>query len=143
MNAYGELSSMNNNKLLIYGFGGFGLEVLSYIKAELSVGKRDATNQRLTVAGIIDENGDRQRDVNQWLGDSATLFKDVDDLDSNEYSFVVAIGDPQTRHKCFQKCLSVGLRPLTVVHPTAVVDSSASIGDRSILGPFSLVAPNA
>ena len=132
---------MRNPNLLIYGFGGLGMEVLCYILSGARCHGKGCKRYGFNVVGIIDEEGVRLPELREILGNQVSHFRSIEELDSNNYSFVVAIGNPIARHRCFQSALSAGLKPETIVHPTAIVDPSASIGEGSIFGPFSLVAP--
>ncbi len=61
-------------------------------------------------------------------------------------SFVVGIGsvgNPSARMKLFENALAAGLKPLTVIHPKAVVSPHARIGEGCMLYAGSIVNPDA
>jgi UDP-perosamine 4-acetyltransferase len=61
-------------------------------------------------------------------------------------SFIVGIGsvgNPSARMKLFENALAAGLRPLTVIHPKAVVSPHAKIGAGCMLYAGSIVNPDA
>ena len=54
-------------------------------------------------------------------------------------AFIVAIGDNRTRARCFGSALENGLLPTALVHTTAVIASSASIGRGTVVMPGVIV----
>lgn len=65
-----------------------------------------------------------------WMGVTtylswATFMKEVGGA---VHSFVVALGDIGKRKRTFEMALAAGLQPTTVVHPSSVVSTGASIG---------------
>jgi sugar O-acyltransferase (sialic acid O-acetyltransferase NeuD family) len=71
------------------------------------------------------------------LGDPETFVPQPGD------AFLLAIGIPGVRRKVAESLEARGATLLTLVHPTAVVASTASIGGGSILCPFSIVSDSA
>jgi len=126
------------NELLIYGCGGLGLEVLSYVKA-VHDGNGAAGP---VVTGFIDDDRASARidDAHAVWERDYDLFEGVEAAPGG-LGVVIAIGDPQVRAKVFEKTLAAGLIPYTLVHPTSIVSPSASIDSGCILGPFSFVGP--
>jgi sugar O-acyltransferase (sialic acid O-acetyltransferase NeuD family) len=47
--------------------------------------------------------------------------------------FIVAVGDNQTRARCFQRAIESGLIPMPLVHTTAIVSPSATIGRGTVV----------
>lgn len=124
--------------LLIYGCGGLGLEILSYVKAV-----HDANpDTGPVVTGFIDDDvaSARVEDARAVWDYAYTLFEGVANAPSG-LGVVIAIGDPVARAKVYENSVAAGLIPYTVVHPTAVVSPAASIDKGCILGPFSFVGP--
>jgi sugar O-acyltransferase (sialic acid O-acetyltransferase NeuD family) len=56
---------------------------------------------------------------------------------------VVAIGDPEAKRRIVELLRARGARFAGLVHPTAVVASSARLGEGVVLCPFSLVSADA
>jgi len=54
-------------------------------------------------------------------------------------SFVIAIGDNRTRSQCFRLALENGLVPATLVHSTAIVAASATLGRGTVIMPGVIV----
>ena len=72
-----------------------------------------------------------------WLGDE-------DSWDwSREIDCLLAIGDPRIRARAGTQVRAKGGRLASLVHPTALVVPSATIGEGAIVGPFAFVGPDA
>jgi len=125
------------NKLLIYGCGGLGLEVLSYVKAV-----HDNETNGPVVVGFIDDDVASARIADAYAGWQLDyqLFDGIDGVPDG-LGVLIAIGDPLVRAKVYEKSVAAGLIPQTVVHPTSIVSPTASIAAGCILGPFSFVGP--
>ncbi len=54
-------------------------------------------------------------------------------------AFIIAVGDNRNRARCFNHALEEGLVPPGLVHPTAVVARSASIGRGTVVMPGVIV----
>ncbi len=100
-------------RIAIIGAGGHGKVVLD---AVLSAGDH-------VVAGIVDDNAGLT---------GARLFdfpivgsvKDLNDVDG----YVVAIGNNRIRKEKYDHYLQAGHKPVTVIHPTAIISPRASVG---------------
>jgi sugar O-acyltransferase (sialic acid O-acetyltransferase NeuD family) len=55
---------------------------------------------------------------------------------------VMAIGLPSVKRKLHQKLSAAGFRFQTLVHPSAVVAHSVSVGEGTVICPFVNVSPN-
>ena len=55
------------------------------------------------------------------------------------YNFVVAVGDNHMRAQCYSQALSEGLSATVLIHSSAVVAPSASIGSGSVIMPGAVV----
>jgi sugar O-acyltransferase (sialic acid O-acetyltransferase NeuD family) len=115
--------------LIIVGAGGFGRQVLSY-----------AHELGLDVAGFLDDDL-RALDGTETevpiLGTTETL------AGRSGHQFVVAVGDPAIRRRLANAVTEVGGRLRTLVHPSAVVDRTATMGPGSIICPFAMVGTGA
>ncbi len=129
--------------LLIVGCGGLGLEVLSIAKdcsKRIVQPEGRGENVELEVVGFYDDGEPRKGDADRVYGGNLQYFNNFEAVPENAF-FVVAVGDPGARHKLFEKCISAGLKPVTLIHSSAVVDRTAEIGQGSILCPNSFVGP--
>lgn len=109
--------------LIIVGAGGFGREVLCWA--------RDAG---MTVRGFTDSGAGEPRDDSApVLGDLSTVHFDPHDR------FVIAVGDTVVRRRLAAQVWARGGRLATVIHPTAYVAATATIGDGAVICPFAMV----
>lgn len=113
-------------RILIVGAGGFGREGLHWA--------RDAWPQDAhRIAGFLSDDPRRldghscELDI---VGAPATFRFKPDD------SCLLAIGIPSVRRMVAESVLSRGGRFLTLIHPTAFVAPTASIGEGSIVCPY-------
>jgi sugar O-acyltransferase (sialic acid O-acetyltransferase NeuD family) len=115
--------------LIIVGAGGFGRQLLSY-----------ALELGLDVAGFIDDDPhalDGTDTELHLLGARETM------VSRSDHEFVVAVGDPAIRRQLAHAVTAAGGRLRTLVHPSAVVDPTATIGAGSIICPFAMIGTGA
>ena len=120
--------------LLIVGCGGLGLEVLSMAKdcTKLFVQSEGSVEDvELIVVGFYDDGEPRKVDADRVYGNKLQYFHNMNAVPEDAL-FVVAVGDPVTRHKLFGQFISAGLQPVTLIHRSAVVDNTATIGQGCI-----------
>lgn len=125
---------MSIQNVVIVGAGGFGREVLRYV---LDTYGSDPDTQ---VKGFLD---DRPPDLASFglgipvLGDTHGYRpQDGDRL-------IIALGEPKLRQMMAERFGALGARFLTVVHPTAYVSASASVGEGCIVAPFATIGAHA
>ncbi len=115
---------------MIVGAGGFGREVLTWA--------RDAWPDGASrIRGFLAESraGETVPGTSlAVLGDPQTFPVGSDD------AYILAIGVPVVRRHVAEILQGRGARFVTLVHPTAVVAPSASIGEGVILCPYSVVS---
>lgn len=120
-------------RVLIVGAGGFGREVLLWA--------RDAwAGDAELIAGFLSENAQllATHDCDlPIVGNPATFEPRFGD------ALLLGIGIPGVRRKVAEDLLSRGAEFLSLVHPTAVVAPTASIGLGSIICPNAIVSDSA
>jgi sugar O-acyltransferase (sialic acid O-acetyltransferase NeuD family) len=119
-----------HTSIVIVGAGGFGGEVLQYVR-DVIRGCSD-----VTVRGFLDDRTEvdpRQCDGLPLLGTIAAYTPRDDDR------FVVAVGDPEARTRIIRHLRGRGVSFFDVVHPTAFVAPTARIGEGCIIAPFCAV----
>lgn len=115
--------------LIIVGAGGFGRQVLSY-----------ALELGLDVAGFADDDPHALDGTDTEL---SVLGTTESVADRSDHEFVVAVGDPAARRRLARAVTEVGGRLRTLVHPSAVVDRTATIETGCIICPFAMVGTSA
>ena len=58
-------------------------------------------------------------------------------------AFLVCLADNRQKERLFNDCLAAGLEPVSAVHPTAVVASTAKLGRGLIINPLAVIQPHA
>lgn len=107
------------------GAGGFGREVLQWA--------RDAWPDHAgKIVGFLSDDPARAVSL-PIFGDPAAFVPQPGD------AFLLAIGIPSTRRIVAETMLRRGAWFLTLVHPTAIVSPTASVGLGSILCPYAIV----
>lgn len=121
-------------RVVIVGAGGFGREVLQYVRDTF------AGDRGIAVKGFLD---DAPPDLRPFalgvpvLGDTASYRVEPDDR------FVVAIGDPATRRRLVERLASRGATFINVVHPLSYVSAAATLGTGCIVAPYATVGAHA
>jgi sugar O-acyltransferase (sialic acid O-acetyltransferase NeuD family) len=126
-----------NTPIIIYGCGGLGLEIVSYLRDLKAADGMIIDN--LSVS-FLDDNGGRADDIAKVIGGEVTVYSKLTEIDFPA-RFIVAVGDPIVRQRLYEDCVEAGLLPFTVIHPLARVDSTAVIGAGTVIAPFSFVGP--
>lgn len=119
-------------RLVIVGAGGNGREVARIASDALADGHRG-----WVMGGMIDDNPaalDNSRC--KW-----PLLGRVSDWEpADDEVFVVAVGSPQVRANLVDTLSERGARFGSVIHPSALIDPSASIGSGVVIYPFANVS---
>lgn len=117
---------------VILGAGGHAKVVIDCLKQ----------SRAATLLMVLDK--DKSRQGEKLLG---VPIKGGDELlpalaRKNSPRFVIAlggIGDNRPRQRLFEAALKLGLKPLTVSHPMAIISLEASIGAGSVIMPGAIV----
>jgi sugar O-acyltransferase (sialic acid O-acetyltransferase NeuD family) len=120
--------------VVIVGAGGFGREVLQWLRDASAAGSK----QR--VRGFLD---DTAPDLSVFGLDVPVLGPvDAGVLDEGERC-ILAVGDPAVRLALAARLEAAGARFTTLVHPSAVVAPSARLGAGVVVCPFGFIGPDA
>lgn len=123
----------NIARVIVVGAGGFGREVLHWARdAWPDCGER--------MAGFLSSE---PRPVAPHSCELSVIGDPQSFVPQPGDAFLLAIGIPGVRRQVAESLEARGATFLTLVHPTAVVASTASIGGGSILCPFSIVSDSA
>jgi UDP-perosamine 4-acetyltransferase len=120
-------------RIAIVGAGDHGRVVMELARAAgvasvILVEPRSGEPGARRVVGGIPISGDLDRDL-AWLEDRPP--------------FVVALGDNAARRAAFQRCLTLGLEPAALVHPTAVVLGGAVVEPGAVICAAAVVGVDA
>ena len=120
-------------RLILVGAGGFGRELINW---SWDIEARGGS----AFAGYLDINVDvlaGSAYALPWLGTPDDYVPRAEDR------FVVAIGDPAGKRKVVAGLRERGARFASLIHPTAVVARTATLGEGVVLCPHSLVSADA
>lgn len=116
--------------VVIVGAGGFGREVYQWAKDSLP-------GAQYRVKGFLSS---RPEDLDGFGFNEKILGDDVTyPLQEND-RFVFAIGSIEAKKRSVERMKKRGVKCVTLIHPSAVVASSARLGEGVILCPFVLVS---
>jgi len=117
--------------LLIYGSGGFGREVHD-------LAKRINNKEKLwSEISFIDD----VRKENNLNGIRVYKFEEI--LSLKDVECIVALGEPVSREKLYNRLKQNNLKIATLVDPTAIVSDFSVIEEGCIISAFSLIANSA
>lgn len=132
-----NLSTLNTSKKIRLGLigarkdgqAGVVLDVLSYFK-------------NIEVVAFFDYTPD----LKDTLIDGVRVFGCITDMQqevlSNIDMFHISVGDNKARLELYRSLKAQGLKFLTVLHPTAVVSSTATIGEGCFIGAQVVIQNN-
>ena len=123
------------SKLIIFGGGGLGSEVLEYIN--------DLDNKKIQIAGIIDEGKENLNNLFKIFNKEFHHYKSIEEAPINGYKYLIAIMDPTIRSKIFTILSQKNAEFINLIHPNSYVAKSASIGNGVIICPFAYIGANA
>ncbi|MCK8087064.1 acetyltransferase [Vibrio sp. 1CM8B] len=115
--------------LVFVGGGGYFIELLDYIKKDIVSGVIPC----IQIKGVIDDKDLGDYCPIDYLG---TLDKYI--VSSCDV-FIIAIGSVNYRQSIYLSLKERGADFFTYIHPTAIVAKSASVGEGTIVCPFSII----
>ncbi len=122
--------------LVIIAAGGCGREVLQWVK---DINESESV-PRWRIKGFLDDD-------HSALDGLVCSVGILSAIDSYEFrpgdEFVCCIGNSAVRRQVIERLRKKGARFPAVIHPTAVVADSSSLGDAVIIYPFALISDNA
>jgi len=118
--------------IIIVGAGGFGREVYLWAKDSFDFTKYQ-------IKGFLSNNKSDLDNFDIKVG----IIGDPDYYEIKENDrFLFAIGNIETKKRLVTKLKNKGAKFLTLIHPTAIVVSTARIGKGVVICPFCLVSDN-
>lgn len=129
---YEELREMKN--LVIVAAGGCGREVLQWAK---DINKESF---KWNIKGFIDDN----LEALDNLICEEKILSTIDDYEIDpDDEFVCCIGNSKVRKMVVEKLKSRGAVFATLIHPSAVIADTSTLGEGVIIYPFALISDNA
>jgi len=125
---------MHEKKLIIVGAGGCGREVLQWALAAMPY------QSEWHIAGFLDDNPEALKGYETGyalLGAVSSWQPQSDEV------FVCAIGSPGVKKRVALSLEERGARFATIIHPTAILATTAFLGKGVVLSPFSTVSADA
>lgn len=121
-------------RIVLVGGGAFAREVLCWIEQARSAHSLPERVAYLDREATLAANVRYQAD---YLGDIADFMPGPND------HLVMGIGDPQGKQQTAELLQVRGGTFLTLIHPSAVLASTASVGQGCVICPFGLVSADA
>jgi sugar O-acyltransferase (sialic acid O-acetyltransferase NeuD family) len=121
-------------RYVVVGGGGFGREVISWIR-QIASGEA-----RGDVVGVLDSNPACLDGFNYgapYLG-TPQEYRHADNIE-----LVLAVGSPVAKYALAEQLRAVGGKFATIVHPSVVIAATAKLGQGVIICPQSLVSADA
>lgn len=121
--------------LVIIGARGWGREIYCAVRSTVAY-----QNGEFDIKGFLDDKSDAldglKGNFPPILGPVETYQIESDDV------FFCAMGDPQWRKKYVEIIEEKGGSFISIINPTARINPTATIGEGSYVGPYSLVSDN-
>lgn len=119
-------------EIVIVGAGGFGREVYLWTKDSFP-------DDQYKIKGFLDDNPRILNNYNMDIG----IIGDLDGYEIEKQDrFVFAIGDIDVKKRLVTRLKKKGAKFLTLIHPTAIVANTATIGEGIIICPFVTISDN-
>jgi sugar O-acyltransferase (sialic acid O-acetyltransferase NeuD family) len=124
--------------IILYGASNYGLEVADTI-ADIN---RSASQPPWQITGFIDDNPDVQGKTLQGI----PVLGSKDWLTTHpigDYAIVCCIGSPHAKQKIIPFLEGLGATFATLIHPSAIISSKATIGAGCIIMAGSIISTSA
>jgi sugar O-acyltransferase (sialic acid O-acetyltransferase NeuD family) len=137
------MSVTSKRALVIIGAGGFGA-IAAWAADDINAAAIQGNHLALwDVVGYADCDSTKQGTCHAGRAVLGTIEDVARDSDGRELWFFCAIGDNDSRAKMVRRAEKFGWKPATLVHPSAVLASSAEIGPGTYVGPAAVISFNA
>lgn len=120
-------------KIIIVGASGFGREIVQIIE------DINDMNPVWEILGFIDDNPNA---LDGCECDYHILGSIKDWIPSGEEEYACALAFPEIKEKIVTMLKEKGAKFATIIHPTALINKHAKIGEGVIISPFSKVNPD-
>ncbi|MGD8779543.1 MAG: acetyltransferase [Ignavibacteria bacterium] len=122
-------------EVIIIGSGGHGAEIDEYIQLNNNIAK----SENLKVIGFLDDNPDNYYRYKF----SAPLLGSIKEHSvERNYFYVIGIANLQYRKDIVESFLEKNVSFISVIHATAYISPSATLGKGVVIGPMANIGPN-
>lgn len=121
-------------KIIIIGAGGHAAELVEYVKYSNIVGK----HHLFEIIGLLDDNEDN---YNHYKYREKYLGKISEHNVQNEYEYLIGVANLEYRRKIVEKFIEKGAKFIKFIHPTALIASTADIGEGTVISHNVSVGP--
>ncbi|MDR0221552.1 MAG: acetyltransferase, partial [Lachnospiraceae bacterium] len=123
---------VTNMVLLVYGAGGLGREIVDLAQC-INRDKRRWNE----ICFIVDAEFIKEKRVYDC---EALSFEEALECQQNEEAeCIIAVGEPASRQKMYDKCKKAGFRTAKLVAPSAFVSEAADIGEGVIISHYVVI----
>ena len=125
---------MMNERLVLVGGGDFGRELINWTDDLVDQGKS------IPVTGFLDDNPDALKGFQYpvaYLGSIQSYVPQAGDR------LLMAVGDPKVKKSLFVDLKLRGCTFATLIHPSAVVARTATLGEGVVVCPHAFVSADA
>jgi len=123
-----------NKRLILVGCGDFGRELINWADDVASSGMGQS------FFGFLDNN---PAALDKYSYKLAYLGSIDDFIPSDEYSLVIGIANPETKRIVVDKLKTKGAVFAKLIHPSAVVARTATLGEGVVICPHALISADA
>jgi len=125
-------------KVIIIGSGAVAAEVCSYLKDINKV-----LSEKVQILGFIDDNQEKFKiNVLRYKFDQPYLGTSDSFQFKTDCQYIFGFANIQSRLKILSKVSHKKISFMTIIHPTAIIADSATIGDGNIVYPYCIIGPN-
>ena len=120
-------------KIIIVGAGGFGRELLWWIK---DINKSE---NKWEILGFIDDN---PHALDGYDCDYSVIGSIKEWQPKEDEEFALAFGSPELKRKIVDILKKKGAKFATIIHPTAMLSEFANVGEGLVMFPYSKISCN-
>src|SRR5260370_3006817 len=130
--------------LIIIGAGGFGAEA-SWVAREMSGVRHPAQPPASgwNLVGFADSDEGKRQTLHAGFLVHGTIEQAAEAFTGREVWFFCAVGNNAARRRLVSQAESLGWKPASLVHPSALIADTASVLAGTYVGPGSIVSNNA
>ena len=118
--------------IIIVGAGGFAREVYYWVNDTFS-------KESYKIKGFLSYN---QKDLDGYNIKGGIIGNDDNYKIEENDRFIIAIGDIDIKKRAINKLKKRGAKFISLIHPTALIISTAKIGEGVVICPYCIISDN-